>query len=120
MSQLDWTSVSLDRGAREALGDQLAAAIEARIDTGVVAEGERLPTTRDLAGLLGINRGTVQAAYRRLAERGITEARVGSGTIVRSRAGAAGAAPLFSVDLLLSDRAQKISGEQTRPIASPV
>ncbi|HEX7252515.1 MAG TPA: PLP-dependent aminotransferase family protein [Thermoanaerobaculia bacterium] len=120
MGQLDWTSINLDRASREALGDQLAAAIEARIETGLVAEGERLPTTRELAGLLRVNRGTVQAAYRRLADRGIIEARVGSGTIVRSRTGTRPTTPPFSVDRLLSDRAQKISGEQTRPLASPV
>ena len=116
MSQLDWTSVSLDRSSREALGDQLAAAIEARIETGLVSEGARLPTTRDLAAQLGINRGTVQAAYRRLAQRGVIAGRVGSGTVVRSPGGITP----FVAELLLSDRARKISGEQTRPIASPV
>src|SRR5215472_18206660 len=102
--QLDWRAVSLDRSSREPLGDQLAAAIEARIATGLLAEGSRLPTTREMATLLGINRGTVQAAYRALSERGLITSRVGSGTIVLSPSPVA---PTFDATLLLSARAQK-------------
>lgn len=115
MGQLDWGAVSLDRSSREGLVDQIATAIEARIATGLLAAGERLPTTRDLAGLLDVNRGTIQAAYHRLAERGLTAGRVGSGTVVVS----AGAPPEFDPDLLLGQRARKIAGEPSRPIASP-
>ena len=67
MSQLDLVDVHLDRSGREPLSDQLAAAIEARIATGRLRSGDRLPTTRELASALQINRGTIQAAYRRLA-----------------------------------------------------
>src|SRR5262245_5742278 len=115
--QLGWRTVSLDRSSREALGDQLAAAIEARIATGLLGEGARLPTTREMATLLGINRGTVQAAYRTLSERGLITSRVGSGTVVLSPSPVA---PAFDPALLLSGRAQKISLEQVRPIASPL
>ena len=115
--QLDWRSISLDRSSREALADQLAAAIEARIATGHVGEGDRLPTTREMATLLSINRGTVQSAYRTLADRGLIATRVGSGTSVLPRTAGA---PDFDPVLLLSARAQKISGEQVRPIASPL
>lgn len=83
MSQLDWSAVCLDRLSREPLGDQLAAAIEARVATGLLARGARLPTTRELAGVLGINRGAVQSAYSKLARQGLLASRVGSGTIVR-------------------------------------
>ncbi len=118
MSQLDWTnSVALERGGREPIGDQLAAAIEARIATGLIAAGDRLPTTRDLAASLQINRGTVQAAYRRLSDRGLVEGRVGSGTVVVGRPAGA-APPAFDALSLLSRRAAAIASEPARPASS--
>ncbi|HXM78240.1 MAG TPA: GntR family transcriptional regulator, partial [Thermoanaerobaculia bacterium] len=98
MSQLDWAkSVLLDRSSREPIGDQLAAAIEARIATGALSAGDRLPTVRDLASALAINRGTVQSALRRLSDRGLVEGRVGSGTVV---VGAAAPRPFDATALL--------------------
>jgi DNA-binding transcriptional MocR family regulator len=114
--QLDWRAISLDRSSTEGLGEQLAAAIEARIATGLLAQGGRLPATREMASFLGINRGTVQSAYRTLSERGLITSRVGSGTVVLPPPGVAA---VFDPSLLLSARAQKIAGEQVRPIASP-
>ena len=111
-SQLDWAkSVLLDRGSREPIGDQLAAAIEARIATGALGPGDRLPTTRDIADALSINRGTVQSAYRRLAQSGLVEGRVGSGTVVVGKASAAA----FDATALLSRRAAAIASEPARP-----
>ena len=42
---------------------QLYEHIALRIRSGELARGERLPATRELAGLLGLNRTTVSAAY---------------------------------------------------------
>ena len=120
MSQLGWAnSVALDRASREPLGDQLAAAIEARIATGLIASGERLPTTRDLAARLQLNRGTIQTAYRRLAERGLVAARVGSGTVVSGPA-ASGLALPFDPSALLSKRAAAIAAEPSPAAAAPL
>jgi DNA-binding transcriptional MocR family regulator len=114
VSQLDWAkSVTLDRGAREPIGDQLCAAIEARIATGALEDGDRLPTTRELAARLSINRGTVQSAYRRLSDRGLVEGRVGSGTVVVGRA-ASSVVPAFDATALLSRRAAAIAAEPAR------
>ncbi len=111
-SQLDWAnSVVIDRALREPIGDQLAAAIEARIATGALGPGDRLPTTRDIADALSINRGTVQSAYRRLAQSGLVEGRVGSGTIVVGKASSA----VFDATALLSRRAAAIASEPARP-----
>lgn len=118
MSQLGWAnSVVLERGSREPLSDQLAAAIEARIETGAIVSGERLPTTRELAATLEINRGTVQTAYRRLAERGLVEGRVGSGTVVVGRTSEASSVP-FDAASLLSRRAAAIASEPARPASA--
>ena len=42
---------------------QIADWVLAAIRTGELKPGERLPATRELAGLLGLNRATVSAAY---------------------------------------------------------
>jgi DNA-binding transcriptional MocR family regulator len=93
------------------LADQLSEAIERNIAVGELPENSRLPTTRELASALGVNRGTVQAAYRRLSQRGLVESRVGSGTIVRSR-------PLegpFQVEDLLSRRVAALPDDPPPP-----
>ena len=117
-SQLDWSTLSLDRSAREPLAEQLAAAIEARIATGLLEAGGRLPTTRELASLLAVNRGTVQSAYRELARRGLVAGRVGSGTVVVETGRSPAARPL-DVDALLSRRALELFAETALPIAEP-
>jgi DNA-binding transcriptional MocR family regulator len=120
MVQLDWSSVNLDRSGREPLADQLVAAIEARIATGLLSSGSRLPTTRELSGLLAVNRGTVQSAYRALAGRGLVATRVGSGTVVASIGGSPAARP-FDPDALLSRRAADgAAAEAPPPLAEPV
>ena len=58
--------------------DQLRAAIRDRR----LAAGERLPSTRRLADLLGVSRGTIVDAYEQLVAEGYLEAAVGSGTRV--------------------------------------
>jgi len=117
MSQLDLVDVHLDRSDREPLSDQLAAAIEARIATGRLRSGDRLPTTRELATALQINRGTIQAAYRRLAARQLVEGRVGSGTVVRPSASPAAD---FEISALLSRRVRGIGEESSLSLASPI
>jgi DNA-binding transcriptional MocR family regulator len=116
LDQLDWSSISLDRASRQPIAEQLAAAVSGRIAAGLVAEGSHLPATRELAATLGINRGTVQAAYRRLQESGLAHGRVGSGTVVRSFSG--GPAE-FNFETLLSRRVSRLSPETSSPVSSP-
>jgi 2-aminoadipate transaminase len=115
--QLDWSgTIPLDRGSHEPLAGQLAGALEERITAGVISDGVRLPTTRDLAAALGINRGTVQAAYRRLQEAGLARGRVGSGTIVRR------GAPVvrrFDPDALFSPRLSRLAADGSAPTQTP-
>jgi GntR family transcriptional regulator/MocR family aminotransferase len=67
--------VPLHRAAYEALR---GAILEGRL-----RPGARLPSTRDLAGQLGVARGTVVAAVGQLAAEGYVAGRTGSGTYVR-------------------------------------
>ncbi|WP_163505279.1 PLP-dependent aminotransferase family protein [Fodinicola acaciae] len=61
-----------------ALEDQLRGMVRA----GRLHPGARLPSTRDLAGQLGLARGTVSTAYAQLIAEGFLDARRGAGTFV--------------------------------------
>lgn len=70
-------SSALPKGLTTWLTDALRAAI---VD-GRLGAGERLPATRVLAEDLGVSRGVVVEAYRRLADEGLVGARTGVGTV---------------------------------------
>ncbi len=110
-------SIELDRTSRERLSDQLFAALAARIETGLFPANARLPTTREVAAALGVNRGSVQSAYRRLAEEGLGTTRVGSGTVVRA---AARRPRPFDAAELVSRRASAIPAAAPAPVALPL
>jgi DNA-binding transcriptional MocR family regulator len=115
--QLDWYDrITLDRASSEPISGQLAGALERRIESGLLASGTRLPTTRDLAAALKINRGTVQAAYRILREAGLTRSRVGSGTEVRALSPTS---EPFDPDELLSERVAGLASQDS-PAGSPL
>ena len=61
---------------------QLYEQLALRIRSGDLAKGERLPATRELAGLLGLNRTTVSAAYEMLESEGLISGQVGRGSFV--------------------------------------
>jgi DNA-binding transcriptional MocR family regulator len=61
---------------------QLYEQIVDGIRRGLLANGERLPATRELAGQLGLNRTTVSAAYALLEENGFIQGHVGRGSFV--------------------------------------
>ena len=81
--------VSLDSpGDRTA---RIYVALRQAILDGRLARGDRVPATRDLAGQLGVARGTVTSAYDRLVAEGFLESRTGSGTFVTEVALSTGA-----------------------------
>jgi 2-aminoadipate transaminase len=61
---------------------QLYEQMAFRIRSGDMARGERLPATRELAGLIGLNRATVSAAYELLESEGLVSGQVGRGSFV--------------------------------------
>jgi GntR family transcriptional regulator / MocR family aminotransferase len=73
--------VVLDRGAGP-LGMQIQDQLRAAIRDRRLGAGERLPSTRRLAELLGVSRGTVVDVYEQLLAEGYVESVVGSGTRV--------------------------------------
>src|SRR5260221_3205528 len=52
------------------------------IHCGKLSKGAKLPATRELAGLLGLNRTTVSAAYEILESEGLIAGQVGRGSFV--------------------------------------
>lgn len=65
---------------------QLYAKIKAAILNREIGRGDRLPPTRELAGLLGLNRTTVSAAYELLESEGLIRGHVGRGSYVEGPA----------------------------------
>ncbi len=74
--------LAADRDGPEPLTSQLAGQLRDAMTDGRLATGERLPSTRTLAGLLGVSRTVVTAAYAQLFAEGWVEGRHGSGTFV--------------------------------------
>ncbi|MEV5876894.1 GntR family transcriptional regulator [Streptomyces sp. NPDC052101] len=62
--------------------EQIRAQLAALISSGRLAEGERLPTVRQLAADLGLAAGTVARAYRELEAASLIRTRRGAGTRV--------------------------------------
>jgi DNA-binding transcriptional MocR family regulator len=81
----------IDRGGSRSVTAQIVDAFAAAIEGAELGPGEKLPPTRELAELAGVNHLTAARAYRRLAEMGLVAGRVGSGTYVRGAAAPAAA-----------------------------
>ena len=62
----------------------IANAIAQDVEAGVLPEGTKLPTHRELAEHLGVTIGTVTRGYAEAGRRGLTVGEVGRGTFVRT------------------------------------
>jgi GntR family transcriptional regulator len=72
----------LDRTDSLPLFEQVAAEIRRAIAEGEIGPGERLPTARALAAVLGVNANTVFRALRLLRDEGLLEVRRARGVTV--------------------------------------
>jgi len=63
--------------------DEVASAILARIRSGELQPGDRLPPERQLVDDFGVSRTAVREALRSLAAQGLIDSHVGRGTFVR-------------------------------------
>ena len=87
MSYKDQLS-DLSRDGERSLTQQIVNAFREAIASGELTADEKLPPTRALAELADVNHLTAARAYRRLAELGLVNSRVGAGTFVRATAAA--------------------------------
>lgn len=74
--------IQLDRTDKEPLYRQIVKQFESLIVNGELPPGSLLPTERELAKRLGVNRSTVSVAYDELRSRGLIHSVQGSGTRV--------------------------------------
>src|SRR5471030_2083549 len=63
---------------------QLVQQVRRALRLGLLAEGDQLPTVKDVVSRLAINPNTVLKAYRELEHSGLVAARAGVGTFVTS------------------------------------
>ena len=71
--------VKVTRNDRSLLHEQVAAQIRQAIADGEARPGERLPTARHLAAVMGVNTNTVLRAVRQLRDEGLLELVQGRG-----------------------------------------
>src|SRR5690242_8282323 len=74
--------ISIDRNAATALHQQVYDAYRTAILESSLRAGQRVPSTRMLAGELGISRLPILNAYAQLLAEGYFESRSGAGTVV--------------------------------------
>jgi GntR family transcriptional regulator/MocR family aminotransferase len=74
----------LDRASRFTLQDQLTRQVKELIQRGLLAPGEALPSSRELAAELKVSRNTALYAYDRLVSEGYLEPIARSGVFVSS------------------------------------
>jgi GntR family transcriptional regulator/MocR family aminotransferase len=117
--------VHVDRGGREPLHRQVYSDLVQLILSGRLRRGARIPSSRVLAGELGVARNTVLLALEQLASEGYLEARHGSGTYVSQEL--PDVKPLQPLDHpsraghrpRLSDRTRSLVAPHNRPLAVP-
>ncbi|TDN62904.1 PLP-dependent aminotransferase family protein [Paraburkholderia sp. BL10I2N1] len=78
----DWLAARLDRVAAEPVYRQVLRLMQQAILTGQLPPGVKLPSSRTLAGDLGIARNTVLHVYDQLTAEGYVISTTGSGTYV--------------------------------------
>ena len=69
----------------ETFVDQVVEVIKERIDAGVYAPGQRVPSENELSAELQVSRATTRSAYIKLSTEGIVKRIHGDGTYVRER-----------------------------------
>src|SRR5918992_3276517 len=78
-------NIAVSRSLGIPIATQIRDQIVAAISVGDLRSGDRLPTIRELAAFLSINRNTVAQVYRLLEAEGYLTTRAGGGTTVADR-----------------------------------
>ncbi len=74
-------NIQIDKSKKIPLYRQIVEQIQAQITSGEIPEGFQLPSERQLADALGVNRTTVLNAYKELKADGLMASHVGRGTV---------------------------------------
>jgi GntR family transcriptional regulator / MocR family aminotransferase len=111
--------VVADRADDGTLTAQIVAQLREALVDGRLATGERLPSTRALADLLGVSRTVVTATYAQLFAEGWIEGRHGSGTYVADGAQGGPAVPGVFGPATRRGRGQRAAEPNGRPGTRP-
>lgn len=104
---------------------QLVEQVRRAMLLGYLADGDQLPTVREVATSLVVNPNTVAKAYRELERAGLVVARAGQGTYVTGQIDRVPAATYARLSRSLrswvrSARAAGLEGEQLRALVTVV
>jgi len=80
--RFEFDSIVLDATQELPMYRQLENQLRDAVRSGILGPGEKLPSTRGLAELIGVARNTVATAFEQLVAEGYLTAEVGSGTRV--------------------------------------
>ncbi len=106
------TAIGLESIAQPSRVDAVHERLRSLILTGAYPPGSRLPNERELAEALGVNRGSVREALKRLELVELIEVRHGQGSFVRDPSASSA---LQLIEALLGDR-RTISSDLLRQI----
>ncbi len=81
--------ITLDRHSGQPVFRQIVEQVRFQVASGMLEPGSAIPSTRDLAGRLGVNPMTVSKAYAALEQEGVLDRRPGLALVVRARTDAA-------------------------------
>lgn len=109
--------IELEREGEASLTAQIVAVISGAIESGELAPGERIPSTRELAELARINQLTAVRAYGQLRQLGLVTAQVGRGTFVRETAQSASSSNPEATDWQVYALPERLETAQDRAVA---
>ncbi len=78
--------LQIDKMSRQPIYEQIVEQIERQVLTGILKEGDRISSVRELSAELSINPNTIQKAYLELDRRGITFSSPGLGSFIAAGA----------------------------------
>lgn len=78
--------IQIDKMSRKPIYEQIVEQIELQLMRGIIKDGDKLPSVRELSSLLGVNPNTIQKAYLELDRRKITSSSPGLGSFVANGA----------------------------------
>lgn len=74
--------IAINRKSPLGIKDQIKRQIRIRVEKGELFPAQALPSAKDMAAILNVNRNTVSLAYKEMASEGLLRIVVGSGTFV--------------------------------------
>ncbi len=77
--------IQIDYRSQKAIYEQVRDELKKLIMKGILKEGDKIPSVREIAGSLAINPNTIQRAYRELESEGFIYSVKGKGNFVSAR-----------------------------------